>query len=338
MTAAGFPAALQLLGAELSDPEISAGASYAACERLLQLFLAASGLDISSFEARRNLALPSGKALGPAWAAHCIRDFHRTTCFLRGIRAAIAEAGRKFGAPLRLLYAGAGPFAPLVLPLLPLLNAEEKLELTLLDIHPENIENLRRLVAALSLEGRAIRCVVGDATTFQCDQPPHLLAIEMLQAGLEHEPQVEATLHLRTQLHPGGYLIPERISVEAALFDPNRNVDRMLGMAAAGEEYRMLGSVFQLSRTAPDLFPEDGKQFPEHFIALPPGREARFRQLALLTQIDVFGSERLGFWDSILTYAVPVLDLDKQSSVRAAGFRYAMGEDPGFVIRTENEE
>ena len=61
-----------------------------------------------------------GKGLSPECAGGCILDSVRTARYLQAGKAAIDAALEKFDAPVQVLYAGCGPFAPLMLPLLPL--------------------------------------------------------------------------------------------------------------------------------------------------------------------------------------------------------------------------
>ena len=61
--------------------------------------------------------LSSGVAISPVQAARCLQETVRTQAFLKGVKAAIEE---KLNAhdTLHILYAGTGPYGPLLLPLL----------------------------------------------------------------------------------------------------------------------------------------------------------------------------------------------------------------------------
>ena len=63
--------------------------------------------------------LKDGVAISPAAAAHCVNDTQRSVVFIRAAYAAIKAAQARFAQePVEILYAGCGPFATLLLPLL----------------------------------------------------------------------------------------------------------------------------------------------------------------------------------------------------------------------------
>nr|MCS5538880.1 hypothetical protein [Roseibacillus sp.] len=65
-------------------------------------------LDIAEGET----ACSEGLVISPTQAAMCAGEFQRTTTFLRGLHDAIAEAvDSKSPEPVRVLYAGSGPYA-----------------------------------------------------------------------------------------------------------------------------------------------------------------------------------------------------------------------------------
>ncbi len=73
-----------------------------------------------------DISLKNGIALSIKNAADCIKDYKRTACFLRGIHKAIIECIKRFpNTELNILYAGCGPYAPLLLPLLSLFKPED---------------------------------------------------------------------------------------------------------------------------------------------------------------------------------------------------------------------
>jgi hypothetical protein len=80
--------------------------------------------------------LPDGVALSPVLAAECTKDPVRTAMLLRGVNAALGEALRRFpDETIEVVYAGTGPLAPLVIPLMPRFR-HAPVAVTFLDIHP----------------------------------------------------------------------------------------------------------------------------------------------------------------------------------------------------------
>ena len=60
-----------------------------------------------------------GVAISPVMAAMCLEDYYRTIIYLRGLNAAIMDTKtQRPTRPLRVLYAGTGPYAILAIPLM----------------------------------------------------------------------------------------------------------------------------------------------------------------------------------------------------------------------------
>src|SRR5262249_48655729 len=124
------------------------------------------------------------------------------------------------GEIIHVLYAGCGPFAPLCLPLLPLL-AGHRVHFTLLDVHARAIVSVQAILAALGLQGENIDCLVCDVTEYRNtdNRRLHLVVSETMQRALEKEPQVAVLMNMAPQLAAGGLMVPETIAVEAVLTD-----------------------------------------------------------------------------------------------------------------------
>src|SRR5262245_4487809 len=116
----------------LMDADAPLGASRAAAE---ELYSACS--EEVPLLGTTPPALDSGKALSPADAARCVLDFRRTACYLQATAAALDAALQRWPQrPLRVLYAGCGPFAPLALPLARRHSAA-RVEFVLVDVHED---------------------------------------------------------------------------------------------------------------------------------------------------------------------------------------------------------
>ena len=161
--------------------------------------------------------LNDGVAISPEAAAHCVNDTQRTVVFIRAAYAAITNAKQRFAnAPIEVLYAGCGPFATLLLPLLANFRPGE-LVVHLLDIHQRSLDSVALLTRHFDLEGHRISYVKDDACHYQHSSNPHVIIAETMQKSLEQEPQFAVTANLAPQLHAGGIFIPQRIEVALCL-------------------------------------------------------------------------------------------------------------------------
>jgi len=161
--------------------------------------------------------LNDGVAISPEAAAHCVSDTQRTVVFIRAAYAAITNAKQRFAnAPIEVLYAGCGPFATLLLPLLANFRPGE-LVVHLLDIHQRSLDSVALLIRHFDLEGHRISYVKDDACHYQHSSNLHVIIAETMQKSLEQEPQFAVTANLAPQLHARGIFIPQKIEVSLCL-------------------------------------------------------------------------------------------------------------------------
>lgn len=191
--------------------------------------------------------LDSGRAISPREAARCLREYARTVKFMQGVQAAVDDVRQRFsGETIRVLYAGCGPFATLVLPIVHLWPAEQ-VQFTLLDIHQRSLDAAREIACKLGVENSISEWVLADASQYKIksDQRPHLLITETMQQALRDETQVFICKNLVPQMYPGGHLVPECIDLLASLI----NVDNEFGMEGTTQERIELGRVMRLDQT-----------------------------------------------------------------------------------------
>ncbi|KZX01543.1 hypothetical protein JL49_05380 [Pseudoalteromonas luteoviolacea] len=161
-----------------------------------------------------------GVAISPVQAAKCFEETVRTQMFAQGVANAIADKLLANIKPIKILYAGTGPYATLLLPLLAASSEQLPLEITLLDIHQENIAAVETLITHFGLEGYQIELVHGDATQWRPNRKQQhfdIIISETMTALLKREPQVFIFKHLVQYLQSDGVLIPERISLKTWL-------------------------------------------------------------------------------------------------------------------------
>ncbi|HSJ10123.1 MAG TPA: hypothetical protein VK928_09415 [Longimicrobiales bacterium] len=281
---------------------------------------------------RGDSVLPSGIALAALDAAACVTDWPRTSTFMAGTVAAVHAARARFpDRRIEVVYAGCGPFALLVLPLVVRFTSAE-VGFTLVDVHTRSLELARTLFAALDIEDYVIDRVHADATTYVHPRPHgfHVLVSETMRNALASEPQVAITLNLAGQLAPGGFLVPERITIGAYLDDLDERELFLTGdLSPAPERGRRagiteLGTIFELHAHTPP--PVDGA-FPNVTVCVPDGTP---RYLVLSTRIETFRGIHLDDYASGLTYPSVLRTLGRVAAGSVLDIRYVPGQEPGF--------
>jgi hypothetical protein len=269
----------------------------------------------------------------------------RTVVYFRGLYHAIQEAQQRFpGEAIHILYAGCGPFAPLCLPLLPLL-AEEAVHFTLLDVHARAIESVESILAALQLKSTKVDCVVCDATQYQNPhhRSLHVVVSETMQRALEKEPQVAILMNTAPQLTAGGLMVPEMISVDAVLTDLSQELGGN-GFVAEPSAHALkpwsgripLGRIVEVDRERACAWFAAGisSHLPPVKIALPSVMAAQY-SLVLATTLCTFGAYVLREYESGLTQPLIV---DGWRPGEELEIVYRLGKKPGFQLERTTYE
>jgi hypothetical protein len=292
--------ALVKAGDALLSAELHYGRLRDALKHWHTCLCVASGIDTTSLEMNNALHLASGRAIATDQAAFCINDIMRTRAFVRALHAAIQKQRQQFPhRAVEVLYAGTGPFATLIMPLLTRLPPTA-VQFTLLEANPQSFALLQQIIHHHKAGAyvRALHCV--DACTYEITSgaSPDVLISEVLQRSLRDEPQVPLMLWLCAQLPPHCIVLPERITVQLAHRLHNS------GMPA---QFTILGEAFTLDRaTALQLraaLEQTGniRAATERIFALPEPCD-----LCWLTTLQVYATEHLRVRESILTLPEPV--------------------------------
>ncbi|TVV44039.1 hypothetical protein [Thalassolituus sp. C2-1] len=278
----------------------------------------------------------NGLALAPDMAATCADDAVRTIMFLRGTRAAIADQyAQGSGGPVRILYAGCGPYAILAVPLMLVLSAEEA-SFTLIDIHPESVASAERIITALNLADTVFDMKAVDATGYLAD--PDFLAdiilTEVMQACLQTEPQVAVVRHLLSQ-SPSALVIPQEIRVDLVFADPEVEFSatrRAVAGQSAQDGRVYAGSVFILNNEAVFSWKNvSGSYLPGLSVEVNHLPDDRYQPM-LFTDICVYQQYRIGAYESGLTFPRMLESAEKISSGAQLHFQYRLGDNPGVFI------
>ena len=275
--------------------------------------------------------LEHGVALSPEGAARCLLEPYRTSHFLQGIHQAIKDHLSKFSHPIHILYAGTGPFGSLLIPLLPLFN-HKKIQVTLLDYHEESLESVKRIVKAFHLENYIKSYTQADATIYQHpkNDPIHIIISETMTAGLEKEMQVPITLNLAPQLIDNGCFIPEEITVNALLINPE-NAFIQIGKNANWKETIDLGTVFRLNKSlACDfLHLKQQQSIPANEVCFPKQIKDGMQPF-LSTEIIIYKTTKLSGYQSTLNHLIGFPAVDGKLAGRHIRLSYDLQKPLGL--------
>ncbi len=299
------------------------------CARAAQAFLTLCG-EVTPELGAHSRRLPTGKALSPLDASRCLLDGARTARFQQGVNAAIDAAMARFSErPLRVLYAGCGPFAPLVLPSLVRYSREE-LALTLVDIHQDSLDSARRILEHLDVADRLRASHRGDAGAIEIapEDAPHVVIAEVMQRALAHEPQLAVSAHLVARAVPGALLVPSLIAVDLVLARVNdeQKTDRPPCRVELGnlieittETLPSLATAIQGHEALPTRAWRLPAELPDDVVVM------------LRTRIDTASGIALHDYESGLTLPQFLLELGPAKPGAELHTHYRLGPHPQFV-------
>lgn len=296
------------------------GLQYKAVHQLHKLYSDATGINAGDVS-DAFIHLPSGKAVSPVSAAHCLLEYKRTAIFLRGIYKAILHLRQKSTAQkIHILYAGSGPFASLVTPLTTLF-APDEICFDMLDINPVSLNAVKRLYNKLDLLPYINRFIEADATAYQIDknEAVHLVISETMNRALEKEPLVYIMQNLIPQLHGDSIFIPQAITISSCL---SRSVKELPEMATGLRPGGAIpGIVYRVKQADPT---------PTSTIMVKiPVKNNNDKSLFLLTTIDVFDDEVLALNDCSLTLPKFITSIEGHEG-KSVHFEYIMDRNPRF--------
>ncbi|HCT31143.1 MAG TPA: hypothetical protein DIW31_10535 [Bacteroidales bacterium] len=287
-----------------------------AVDSLYEMFKSITGIDISNLN-EGDIHLPSGKAISPSGAAHCLLEMKRTAIFLRGIKQAIDSKSKEDNYFIRILYAGCGPYATLITPLLHYYSAN-RVRVTLLDINSVALNAAEKLMKELELENYVEQFVLADAATYRVDQPYDIVISETMQAGLKKEPQVAIMQNLIPQCKTETIFIPEQITIDAYL--RKRGIWDGDQLLEEGGETNHVCELFTVNKTNLD------SSNYRKVVTLPQTFNKPF-DLLLYTTIKVFGNEILGLNDCSLNMPLRYFEL-RDNYPKSIEFWYNQSNKP----------
>ncbi len=290
--------------------------------------------------------LKDGVAISPAAAAHCINDTQRSVVFIRAVYAAIKAAQARFSqGPVEILYAGCGPFATLLLPLLGRFDTNE-LTVHLLDIHQRSLDSVGLLISDFGLQAHRISCSQGDACDYQHPTRPHVIIAETMQKSLEQEPQFAVTANLAPQLHPQGIFIPQQIEVDlclAKLKEETASVARgdtldSDALIANGKRHRLATALCLIPEQAASLLQQASKNSagllelsPIH-LTMPAAADLSDFDPVLFTRVQAFEQHQLLDYESEITLPLRCTELTPLRAGERFQMNFQLGNYPKFAV------
>lgn len=309
--------------------ESSYGQIRDACGDLLQFFYRVAEFDETDIINQKHMQSAAGQAVSPQAAAVCIRDFMRTRVFMRGLNEAIStRLQAQPGKTVTVLYAGTGPFATLLLPLVSIFDATQ-LKMLLLDINPASIVYLNKVIRYFNLEPYVLQVVETDAVTYRipAQWQPDIILSETMMPSLKTEPQVSIVANLVGQC-PQAILVPEMIEIAACLYNSIKHNERRFIpletlLVFTKESAIEMASTQQLNTAC----------FPVTRLEVQKPKQANYSRLALLTVIRVFNKHTLNLNDSSLTIPDFVYNMHSIKTWPAIfNIQYRIFPLPGFII------
>lgn len=285
------------------------------------------------------MVLKGGIALSFDHAADCLQDYHRTARFIKGVYLAIHELLLRFpDQKINILYAGCGPFATILLPLLPLFKAD-RLKVTLIDIHPESVKFVKELFAKLHLLSFVDCISVNDAISYRYASPNlHMVISETMFHALLTEPQVAITRNLAPQLVNGGIFIPEEVSVEAVVTSFSKEPflsNTTVPVVHADTGRSLMAKLFSLNKDSVQSASFSNQEYHSPWFKVPAFQSSR-PDICLFTNVKIFKTLELGLSESLITNPyclVSILNLPPNTSFQ---FVYSFAEVPSWSYQLAN--
>lgn len=313
---------------DLINPNSDMSSLRMAVNQLYELFSEMTGIGISDFQ--EDIYLSNGKAVSVSSAAHCLLEMKRTAVFLRGIKKAIDDKiiETESRERISILYAGTGPYATLILPLLHLYRPEE-IRIDLLDINEISLSSAVGLIQKIGYSDFISGVICADACTIQSSRKYDIIISETMQACLKKEPQLAIMQNLIPQMNIGGVFIPEEISIDAYLTDPKTEHNRLIAPdpEKSARPRIFLGNVFRVDKE--NLKTENLKN-----TLLLPASQDLFPELKLFTSIRVYADEMLGENNCSLNLPLKYYDFRAQKGT-SVQLWYEQGATPGIKCRPE---
>ncbi len=309
-----------------------------AINKYKEIIYALTNVDIHSDVSRQDIHSSNGKAIGTTWAAMCLEDILRTKKFINGVFKAIEKLKKEGKKTIHVLYAGTGPFATLLLPVLAHYSSSE-LKVTLVEINTESFTFMKTLIEQLAFDEHVVAYKNEDATKLKIQDPENIDIVlsETLQRGLVVEQQVPITINLLKQIPQQILLIPESLALDICWM--NYNVFMNRSIENSEESYCLpIKRLIEINKNSHDnlIFDFDNSNVQilaqEEIEISPNQKQSDYNHLALITRIKVFEDEEILMNESGLTLPIFLKIPDVISEPQTLTISYKIDKKPGYTL------
>ncbi len=284
-----------------------------------------------------DVQLSHGLALCERYAAECILDYKRTSSFIKGVYQAINDLliNRK-GENVHILYAGCGPYAPLLIPVLDLVR-NDQLCVSFIDINKSSIYGLKRIIKTLALQKMVEHIVVADAIKYQHPTKLDLIVTETMFKALTREPQVAITQNLIPQLKQDGILIPQEVSIKLGysvqrnepVLECKANIYETKGDLSFKSNYSR--DIFKIEKEMNYAKRDDDIFFDSGWINVKnPEKEPT--DLCVFTELKVYKEETIVKAESLITNPFCVGSLSNLKEEKSFKLMYIIDKEPKWLV------
>lgn len=305
-------------------------------EKLKSLLMDMTGLDLNQEENRADIQFDNGIAIGSAWAALCVVDHIRTKQFVRGLFKAVNQLLEQKTEPVRILYAGTGPFATLMLPLLTQFTPDQ-LQFILFEVNPQTLQQLNNVIKQFQIEDYIESIICEDASTYQFEHDPniHIFLSETMQHGLQKEQQVPITLNLMQQLGEDVILIPSKIKLDLALMNSS---SKLMFEGLTHLQFKELETLLEFDKKFVSNYLNSSNQSGQFELCKQQSFKAvedyeSYDKLVILTSIETYGNEWIENNSSSLTIPKTLLFLNSiDDKLKEISMNYVIKKLPDFEL------
>lgn len=289
-----------------------------------------------------DIHLVNGIALSKKHAADCIKDYKRTCRFLKGVYQAIQTCIKIFpNTKLNILYAGCGPYATLLLPLLSFFKTEQ-LNIRLIDINNSSIKSIKNIISELKLESYFEEISVADAIIYKFPEAIdlHLVISETMFNALTKEPQVSVTDNLAPQIVDKGILIPEEINISMGYsffskepflnqYDNEYYVSNTLNKKIKRESVETL---FIINKKSAENIKQVESNYFESRLLTTPTNFQDTPDICIYTKIKIYDSIALQYEDSLITNPFCITSLFNMPVESKFKINYNITKSPNWGV------